>query len=215
MKKKKQSIATWIIISLLAISLLGGTFYGGWQALTASDLGGGSAAGQNYQSQISALDQQLKESPEDSSIQLSLANAYYDYGSYLLQNDKTEEGVKQFKLAIPLYQKVVAKEKNINAYVDLATAALYAGEDEVAETGFKEALAINPKFYTALYNYGVFLAQSKLDYNGAIEQFEAAKAVAPSTEEANSLADLIASYQEMMKQKAMNDAVEGFNSDNP
>lgn len=214
MKRKKQSILTWIIISLVGIGLLGGTFYGGWQALSGvgNTTNQADRTEQGYQSQIASLSQQAQQKTDDASIQLALGDAYFDYGSYLLQNNKEDEGKAQFKLAVPAYQKYLAKNENISAYTDMATAAFYAGENDVADAGFKKALSINPKYYQALYNYAIFLAQGKSDYSGAVNQLTAAINVAPSQDDAQSLMQMISQLQSEAQAKSKSDAVDQFNA---
>ena len=207
MKRKTQKIATWIIVGLLSLSLLGGTFYGGWQSLTGSN-----SQTDAYEAQITTLRQQIEQEPSNVELQTSLGNLYYDYGAYLAQKDKTEQAEEQFKLAVDSYQKALEQKEDVNVYVDMATAAFYAGLEDEAVTGFESALEIDPEHFNAWYNYGIFLAFSKEDYEGAIAKFEAAQQVASTDEKAQDSAEWIAELKEMQKQKLLDKAVEEFDS---
>ena len=209
MKRRTQKIATWIIVGLLAVSLLGGTFYGAWQNIMQ---GGTSSQDQTYKSEIASLKSQVEQDSTNLDIQTSLGNTYYDYGIYLSQAEKPDAAAEQFALAVGAYEKVVTEKEDINVYVDMATAAFYANMPDEAIAGFENALKINPTHFDALHNYAVFLAFYQADYDAAIQKMEEAKKAAPSDEAAQEAQEKITSFKEMQKQKALDNALEDFQS---
>lgn len=136
--------------------------------------------GKNYQDQINSLKQALEANPQDTQTRLALADTYYDWGMQTLSQDMAEENLATttsiLQQAVTEYQEVLKTEKNANILVDMATAAFYTSQNELADQTFQEALQEDPNFYNGLYNYGVFL-YSQGDYGKAIEQWEKALAL--------------------------------------
>ena len=136
--------------------------------------------GKNYQDQINSLKQALEANPQDTQTRLTLADTYYDWGMQTLSQDMAEENLATttsiLQQAVTEYQEVLKTEKNVNILVDMATAAFYTSQNELADQTFQEALQEDPNFYNGLYNYGVFL-YSQGDYGKAIEQWEKALAL--------------------------------------
>ena len=121
----------------------------------------------NFKSRVDNLNQQVKTNPNDIGLQQDLGNAYYDLASAAQQIAPTE-ATEDFNQAIIHYQNVLKTKKDINVLTDMATAAFYAGQSDLAGRTFKEALALQPDFVQALLNYGIFLSEVKQDYTAAI-----------------------------------------------
>ncbi|BAE86807.1 Cytochrome c biogenesis factor [Desulfitobacterium sp. LBE] len=172
MQKKTQKLTVYVIVGLLIISLVGTSF------MFLGDMR--PTVGKNYQDQINSLKQALEANPQDTQTRLALADTYYDWGMQTLSQDMAEENLATttsiLQQAVTEYQEVLKTEKNVNILVDMATAAFYTSQNELADQTFQEALQEDPNFYNGLYNYGVFL-YSQGDYGKAIEQWEKALAL--------------------------------------
>ncbi len=172
MQKKTQKLTVYVIVGLLIISLVGTSF------MFLGDMR--PTVGKNYQDQINSLKQALEANPQDTQTRLALADTYYDWGMQTLSQDMAEENLATttsiLQQAVTEYQEVLKTEKNVSILVDMATAAFYTSQNELADQTFQEALQEDPNFYNGLYNYGVFL-YSQGDYGKAIEQWEKALAL--------------------------------------
>jgi len=172
MKKKNQKLTVYVVVAVLIISLVGTSFVFMGDLLP--------SIGNNYQGKIDKLEQALAANPQDTQTRLDLANVYYDWGMRAVaqnfEEGDFESAVSILKKAIAEYQEVLKTEKTPGILVDMATAATYAQEYEVAEKAFQEALELDPNFYEGLYNYGFYLYVVN-DFGGAIEQWEKAKAL--------------------------------------
>lgn len=168
MRKQTQKFTVYIIVALLIISLVGSSF-----VLFFGDTGSATVTG-TYQSRIDSLNQVLEANPQDTQSRLNLANTYYDYAIQTMNGNKPEEAGTIFQQAVGQYQEVLKSQKDVNILVDMATAAFYGGQDDIAEQTFQEALKEDPDFLNGLFNYGIFLMEAKEDYGAAIEQWEKA-----------------------------------------
>lgn len=200
--KGKQRVLAIVIAVIAVVALLGsavmGYMYGGLSPSSSSS--SQASSNSDYQSlkqRVAALEEQAKAKPGDNSIQEDLANAYYDLGT-LAQQNNPDEAQKDFEQAVKAYQNVLKSNKDINNLVDMATAAFYAGQNDLAEKSFKEALAENPNFLNALYNYGIFLSHAKNDYAGAIRLWQTALNNNPNAPQADRLKQLISETQNVM-----------------
>ena len=142
------------------------------------------------QSEAAALAEQVKAKAEDPALQKALGDAYYDLAS-AQQRAGSAEASASFRQAAAAYQAALKTKQDINVMVDLATAYYYSGDNALAEKAYQDALASNPNFYNARYNYGIFLYQAKKDYEGAISQWQAALAANPPAATADQLRKLI------------------------
>lgn len=147
---------------------------------------------------VASLKSNLAAKPGDPTIQTDLGNAYYDLGM-ALQASSPAEMKTDLLLAVENYQNVLKSKQDINVLVDMATAAFYSGNNDLAEASFKKALAEKPGYYLALYNYGIFLSEAKHDYAGAIKEWQAALASNPQGVDADNLKSLIAANQKLIK----------------
>lgn len=142
----------------------------------------------------------LKENPNDGDAWAQKANVEYSLGSLMYDTGKSEEGVKYFSDATESYQEAL-KYNGDDVYIrnDLASVAYYSGKYDLAETNFKKAIELDPKYVNARVNYGLFLYDIKKDYEGAIKEWEAALASKPENEEdVKTIESLIAIAKENM-----------------
>jgi len=124
------------------------------------------------------LEQALKLEPDNAELQVSLGNTLYDLGVYYAGHGDTAKANRYFREATGPYERALDIDPSlIGARVDLATAAYYAGLDELAEKHFQEAVRREPDFVNGRINYGVFLYYRKEDPKAALEQWQAALAL--------------------------------------
>jgi Tfp pilus assembly protein PilF len=196
-----------VIVVLVAISMIAPSFMLLFStkdnANAVYSLGNSSAGNssiQGLQSQVDALSEAVKANPQDIPTRLNLANSYYDLATAIMGSSTLEQATPIFKQAVAEYQEVSKSQKDINILVDMATAAYYGGENDLADKTFKEALVIKPDFLNALLNYGFFLMNAKKDYMGAIAQWNTALTKAnPSPEETERLKSFISMAQEQLQ----------------
>lgn len=146
--------------------------------------------------QVDALNQQVKSNPNNIPLQQDLGNAYYDLASEA-QKSVPNEAQEDFNQAVKYYQNVLKTKKDINVLTDMATAAFYGGQNDVADASFKQALADRPDFQQALFNYGVFLSNAKQDYPTAISMWQTALDKEPNGANADRLKQLISQTKTM------------------
>lgn len=198
-----------VIVALVAISMIAPSFVllfsnsnngNPVYSNSTANSNGNNATVQGLQSQVNSLSQALKSNPQDTATRLGLANAYYDLAVATQGGNSPADAGPIFKQAVAEYQEVSKTQKDVNILVDMATAAFYGGEDEVADKTFKEALALKPDFLNALTNYGFFLMEAKNDYMGAIAQWNTALAKSsPSQEDTARLNGFIKMAQERLQ----------------
>lgn len=189
---KNQQITAIVIAILITLSLVGagafGYFYGAPSANPSrySD----NSDYNNFKNQVNDLNQQVRSNPNDISLQQDLGNAYYDLGT-VAQEAAPNEVIEDYSQAVNYYQNVLNTKKDINVLTDMATAAFYSGQYDLAEKSFKEALIQNPDFQSALFNYGVFLSETKKDYSTAIRMWQTILDKDPNGPNADQLKQLI------------------------
>ena len=136
---------------------------------------------QDQKSRIDAMVQQVEKDPENVPLQTALGDEYFDAGMTAQMVEPTEMQ-ENFSKAVEAYQKVLETDKNPDIMVNLATAAFYSEDIELAEKSYQEALEINPDSLNGLINYGLFVAYAKQDLTGAIEQWQKALPLAQSSD---------------------------------
>lgn len=205
LNKKTQRIYATILTVLISIAMIGSGFLGyfvsGSNSPADSTSNNTANATANYQAQkvrIEAMVQQAKVDPGNVPLQTALGNEYYDAGVAAEQVAPTETA-ENFKHAVEAYQIVLKTNKDPNILVDLATAAFKSGDNDLAEKSFQEALAIKPEHLNGLVNYGIFLANVKQDFAGAITQWEKAQPIASSSTEKDDIKSLISQAQDQLK----------------
>ncbi|CAA7599774.1 TPR repeat region circular profile [Acididesulfobacillus acetoxydans] len=213
MKKRTQKALTIILAVFVTLSMVGSAafslFYPGFNvppsspATPSSSAEAAAAAEVQYhqaQSQVQDLLQKLKSQPDDVTLKEQLANAYYDLGVTATRSAPAEAR-GDFTKAVQGYQEILKVKKDTNLVLDLATAALYAGQNGLAEKSYQEALAQKPDSFDVLYSYGLFLAQAKQDYAGALKLWQKALAEDPGNANAAQLKKLIAQVEGLQKGK--------------
>lgn len=172
--KKKQNFKALVIVVLL-VAALGGA--GGYQFLYKS--GGSSSLSSpsnnnetlNAKNRIETLNQQLKLNPNDVKLHQDLGDTYYDLGA-LIKKTAPNESNEDYRLAVENYQVVLNTKQDLNIMTDMATAAYYSEQFDLAEKSFLKVLSINPDFAPALNNYGIFLYDVKKDNISAIRMWQ-------------------------------------------
>ena len=169
-----------IIITILLTTVLGGTgaysYFTKTPSSSPSSSTSSSSENNGYNSmktQVNLLSQKLSSNPNDISLQQDLGNAYYDLAT-IAQKVAPNEAREDYIQAIKYYQSVLNTKQDINVLTDMATAAFYSGQYDLAEKSYKEALAKSPNFTQAYFNYGVFLLEVKKDASAAISLWQTA-----------------------------------------
>lgn len=200
MRKKTQRTIGIVIAVLVSIAMIVPSF-----GVLFTNSGNGGVADPNniqgLQSEVDSLSQALQANPQAASTRLSLANTYYDLAIATSQSETPEKAEAIFKQAVAEYQEVTKTNKDVNVLTDMATAAFYGGEVDLADQTFKLALAEKPDFLNALLNYGVFLMNAKNDYMGAIAQWNTALSTPNlSADDKDRLNSFISMAQEKIQQ---------------
>lgn len=191
--KKTQQIKAIIITILLAMSIVGagyGYFYGGTSQTSSSSSNSGNSDYNSSKNKVHVLNQKLISNPNDIPLQQELGNAYYDLAA-VAQKVAPNEAKEYYMLAVKYYQNVLNTKQDINVLTDMATAAFYSKQSDLAEKSFKEALIQRPDFTQAAFNYGVFLSEIKKDYSTAIRVWQNALDKEPNGPNADRLKQLI------------------------
>ncbi len=126
----------------------------------------------SYQQAVQSAEQAAQANPNDFSSEAALGNAYYDLAAAYRNANDDANTKANFAKAVTAYQKALAKKFDIGAQTDMATAAFYSDQPDVADAGFKKAIAQQPDYWNARVNYGIFLENVKGDKAGAKEQFQ-------------------------------------------
>lgn len=199
--RKNHRIVAIVIVALISIAMIVPSFAMMFSnANNSNAVYGNNSTAQGLQGQINSLSQAVQANPQDTATRLNLANAYYDLAMTTLGGNTPEKAGPIFKQATAEYQEVVKTQKDVNVLVDMATAAFYGGEDDIADKTFKEALVQKPDFLIGLTNYGIFLMEAKNDYMGAIAQWNTALTTAkPSPEDKERLNGFIKMAQEKLQ----------------
>lgn len=205
MRKRKQRTIAIVIVVLVSLAMIAPSFVllfsGSDTGNAVYSLNGDSSSTQGLKSQADALSQAVQANPQDAPTRLNLANTYYDLAFATLESNTPEQAEPIFKQAVVEYQEVSKTNKDVNVLVDMATAAFYGGENDIADKTFREALEIKPDYLNALLNYGVFLMDAKNDYMGATAQWNTALSKAnPSPEEIERLNSFISMAQEGLQE---------------
>jgi len=138
--------------------------------------------------------------PAESGGALTILNQYYD-AAIKAQLVAPTEMQENFKKAVEAYQQVLKTNKDPNIMVDMATAAFYSGDYDLAEKSYNEAIVLKPDFINALFNYGIFLSQAKQDWAGALIQWQKALPLARNDKEKDEIQAMINQAQSELKSK--------------
>jgi tetratricopeptide (TPR) repeat protein len=142
---------------------------------------------------ILAIETRLKTSKdpkEIGSLNLALGNYHYYMAQiYSFQLNKPTEGATEFKGATDAYNLATQYDpKNADLRTDYATAAMYSGQNELAQAQFEEAIKIDAKHLNSRLNYSVFLFQALKKYPEALAQVAVAQQLAKGNAEAEARA---------------------------
>lgn len=217
MKKKTQRIYATILTVLISVAMIGsgflGYFFGGSTPPTGTtnNTPGAAADYQAQKARIEAMVQQAKVDPGNVPLQTALGNEYYDAGVAAEQVAPTE-AQQNYKHAVEAFQIVLKTNKDPNIMVDMATAAFYSGQNDLAEKTYQAAIVLKPDSYNALGNYGVFLSQTKNDWAGALIQWQKAQPLARNSADQDRMKTLISKAQSQLKS---NPPTNGISNPNP
>ncbi|WP_088227584.1 hypothetical protein [Desulfosporosinus sp. FKB] len=195
--QKSQKFKAIMIASLLIFSLAGAGAYGyfkGSSSGNSSAASSASSANSDYTSlkgRVNQLTQQVRSNPNEIQLQQDLGNAYYDLGT-AARTAAPNEAKNDFVQATKYYQNVLQSKQDINVLTDMATAAFYSGQNELADMSYQKAIHENPDFQQALFNYGVFTYQIKKNYAAAIQLWQTALAKDPNGPNVDEIKKLIA-----------------------
>lgn len=196
--------AKTIIITILLTTVLGGTgaysYFSKTPSSSPSSPTSSSSENTGYNSiknQVNLLSQKLGSNPNDISLQQDLGNAYYDLAT-IAQKVAPNEAREDYLQAIKYYQSVLNAKQDINVLTDMATAAFYSEQYDLAEKSYKEALAKSPNFTQAYFNYGVFLLEVKKDASAAISLWQTALDKEPTGPNADRLKQIITQTKEKL-----------------
>ncbi|WP_406678165.1 tetratricopeptide repeat protein [Moorella sp. ACPs] len=155
------------------------------------------------ETEISNLQKELQAKPNDVATILKLGDNQYHLGTmYLFVNSDQAKATASFKEAVNSYQQVLKlnpQEKGI--YLRLAGAALYAGDEKLAEDNFQAAIKADPEDNNARLSYGMYLASMKGDFQGAIDQWQEILKHNPDKDLADQVREMI-KQAEAAKQQA-------------
>ncbi|MCW2279354.1 tetratricopeptide repeat protein [Heliophilum fasciatum] len=149
--------------------------------------------------ELPALEAATKQAGAKGQDWMALANKRYDLGELAMERNQPEASSAYYAQAVEAYQQALKQlPDDVNARVDLATAAFYSQQLDVAEKNFKQALAKDPKHVQGQINYGIFLAIARQDVPAAKAVWEQALAVDPSAPQAARFKQMIAWADSML-----------------
>jgi len=220
MNKKTQRIvgaiiAVLVTISMVGLGMLGNFTSGAVPPAQNSSSSPDSALADNYQKakdKVADLSQQAEANASDVELQQKLGDAYFELAIAALQI-APDEVKADFNQAVKSYQTILAARQDINVLTDLATAAFYGEQYDLADQTFKQALALQPDFEQALFYYGVFLSEVKQDYAAAIELWQKALNNNPAGPNADWLKQYIAQTQSRKEKLQQSSVAPGADAD--
>lgn len=129
---------------------------------------------------IRRYEQALKNNPDNYSMLVDLGNGTYDIGELYSKQQQNDKAITYFTKATEAYKKALEiGEPNANIATDLATAAMYSGQYDLAEEYFQVAMETDKNHVVSRMNYGVFLMNIRQDNAGAVKQWEDVLALNP------------------------------------
>ncbi len=154
------------------------------------------ASGPNTAAVLAGMETAVSRHPEDVTARLQLADAYFNLG--MAEKATTpDQAAQHFAQAAAAYQEAANRRDTVQVAVNLALAAFYAKNYELAGRVFQSACAEYAGSFEVHYNYGVFLYHAKQDYPAAIKEWHTALEIKPTGPEADQLQKLIAGLQGM------------------
>jgi tetratricopeptide (TPR) repeat protein len=199
-RQRQDDSNTKMIMGIVGVALIAVVVllaYGGGKGNGGQAISGGSQP-QNigdFQQRVQTAEKAAQANPKDYNAQKSLGDAYYDLGSAYQQGNKDTEAATNYGKAVEPYQKALEIKFEVNVQTDMATAAFYGNQLDVAESAFKKAIEKEPNFMNAQLNYGIFLRDARSDKGGAKKQFEIVAKQTKDSAAANKAKGLLSSVQ--------------------
>ena len=138
--------------------------------------------------QAMALEQRIRENPNDLKALLELAHFHLDQGT--------------FHQSIELYKQVLSLDpRNVEAITHLGIILSKSPHPEQALQVFDKALAIDPNYPHALWDKAQVLYEVKQNYQEAIKTWERFLAVVPSGEDADRAREFIQEAKQRLKER--------------
>jgi len=132
----------------------------------------------NNATELAALEQMSRESPQNPDYRTRIGNIYYDMGEY-------------GKAATAYEQSLALNPKDPGVQTDLATCLHYLGQHDKALELIDRVLSENANFEQALFNKGVILLEGKKDKQGAAAAWEALLGIRPDLPQRSQLEERI------------------------
>jgi cytochrome c-type biogenesis protein CcmH/NrfG len=134
------------------------------------------------QARVKALESVAAQNAKDPQPRVQLGNMYFD--------------AEQFPDAIKWYEQAIALDpKDANVSTDLGVAYYYTNQPDRALRQFDHSLAVDPKHIKTLLNVGIVRAFGKQDLDGAAKAWERVIELAPSSPEAGTARQALASLR--------------------
>jgi tetratricopeptide (TPR) repeat protein len=204
LNKKQTSIVVKVIVVIVALafislpimSLVGSIGSGGGSTPTGQG-GSESQIAQQFQARIDANNQSLAKKPKDYATLVDQGNAYSDWATQLLGQNKTSGADKPvFFTAIDYYKKALAVKPGDPAVTtDLAIAQFYYGDSASAIKNVEGVMAKDPTFAPAFFNAGIFYGSSGQNAK-AIAALQTALKLDPKGQNAGAAQQMIGQLQQ-------------------
>lgn len=203
-QKRTVRVILALVVCGLAVSLVGTFAFTSLPSLSGQVGGAGTAAAGGREDEVQTLltsirqhEVALKSQPQNASLWLELANAQYDLGAKYFERQDWQAGQKSFAQAVASYERYLALvPDNVDARVDMATAAFYSNQPEVARQNFTKALEQAPQHQIAHLNYGIFLMEVDKNFEAATKHWQEVLKLNPQGPYAQRAKELLASVQQ-------------------
>jgi cytochrome c-type biogenesis protein CcmH/NrfG len=134
------------------------------------------------ESRVAQLKATLEKSPGNVAVRVELANLYFDHERFVDAAHWYEEALK-------------LEPRSVNVSTDLGIAYYYMNRHDAALKQFEQSLAIEPGHTKTLLNVGIVRAFGKQDLDGAAKAWERVIELAPSSPEAGTARQALASLR--------------------
>ena len=174
-------VGIWILVGMIIVGLLGTTV--AWYLSSDGEQQQPIAENPASEEDIIATEIERQEAlreeyeemlvsdPEDLSVLTGYARVEMQLGELYLQNQEESQGKEAFQRAVPLYQKALENEDDLQLRLELASAHQLLGDDGKAEAELNKILEQKPGNLNALAQKGILL-ESREDWDGAIQVWE-------------------------------------------
>ncbi|MDD3314136.1 MAG: hypothetical protein PHX16_01480 [Syntrophaceticus sp.] len=174
-------VGIWILVGMIIVGLLGTTV--AWYLSSDGEQQQPIAENPASEEDIIATEIERQEAlreeyeemlvsdPEDLTVLTGYARVEMQLGELYLQNQEESQGKEAFQRAVPLYQKALENEDDLQLRLELASAHQLLGDDGKAEAELNKILEQKPGNLNALAQKGILL-ESREDWDGAIQVWE-------------------------------------------